>query len=84
MIAEFPVLIRVRPTIFCRTGLNILLALLQCSLEFVTCLILGHFRSFFEGAHQFWTSVAKGMGGREAEGGGWGGRWQKLVKKCPE
>ena len=20
--------------------------------------------------------------GREAKGGGWGGRWQKLVKKC--
>ena len=39
---------------------------------------------FFEGAHQFWASVAKGVGGREAEGGGWGGRWQKLVKRCPE
>ena len=43
-------------------------------------LISGHFRSFFEGAHQFWASVAKGVAGQEAEGGGWSGRWQKLVK----
>ena len=35
---------------------------------------------FFQGAHQFWASVAKGVGGWEAEGGGWGERWQKLVK----
>ena len=28
--------------------------------------------------HQFWASVAKGVG--RLEGGGWGGRWQKLVK----
>ena len=31
------------------------------------------------------ASVAKGVDGREAEGGGLGGRWQKLVvKKYPE
>ena len=24
------------------------------------------------------------MGGREAGPGGWGGRWQQLVKNCPE
>ena len=28
---------------------------------------------FFEGVHQFWASVAKGEGGREAEGDGVGG-----------
>ena len=28
---------------------------------------------FFEGVHQFWASVAKGVGGWEAEGGGVGG-----------
>ena len=50
------------------------------SLKFVTCLISGHFRSFFEGAHQFWASAAKGVGRWETEGEGWGGRWQKLVK----
>ena len=40
------------------------------SLEFVTWSILGHFRSFFEGLHQFWASVAEGVGGREAGAGG--------------
>ena len=29
----------------------------------VTCLILDYFRSFFEGAHQFWASIAEGVGG---------------------
>ena len=47
---------------------------------FATYLISVHFRSFFEGAHKFWASVAKGVGGWEAEGG----RWQKLTKKRTE
>ena len=33
---------------------------------------------FFEDAHQVWDSVAKEVGGQEAECWGWGGRWQKL------
>ena len=51
-----------------------ILNLIYYSLEFVTCLILGHFRSFFEGAHQFWASVLRGwVEGRQGRGGGEGG-----------
>ena len=40
----------------------------------VTYLILGHFSSFFEGAYQFWASVAEGVGG-------WGVGWE-VAKAC--
>ena len=50
------------------------------SLKFVTCLISGHFRLFFEGADQFWASVAKGVGRWETEGGMVGWEMAKLVK----
>ena len=43
----------------------------QQSIEFVTCLISGHFRSLFEGAHQFW--LRGWAGGRPRVGGGVGG-----------
>ena len=83
MIVEIPVLkfliafARVRPTIFGRTGHNSLLAFLQSSLIFVTYLISGHFRSFFfEGAHQFWASVAKGVGVSNPH--------SHSVKSCPK
>ena len=53
------------------------LNLICYSLEFVTCLILGHFRSFF------WRCAP--ILGQRIEGvGGWGGRWQQLLKNCPE
>ena len=39
---------------------------------------------FFEGAHQFWASVAKEVGGWEAEGGGVGWEVAKACEKCPE
>ena len=64
-----------------------ILNLIWYSLEFVTCLILGHFRSFFEGVHQFWASVAKGVGGWEV---GVGVRWEvatgseKLSREAPQ
>jgi len=47
-------------------------------------LILGHFRSYFGGVHQFWASVAKRMDGWGVGQDGWGGKWQQLVKICPE
>ena len=38
----------------------------SCWVTFVTCLIFGCFRSFFEGAHQFWASVwREWAGGRQ-------------------
>ena len=50
-------------------------------------MILGHFRSFFEGAHQFWDSILRGwVGGRQ----GWGvGREvaiasEKLSREAPQ
>ena len=58
-----------------------LLAFLWCGLIFATYLISVHFRLFFEGAHQFWASVAKGVGGR-GRGVGW--EVAKACKKCPE
>ena len=39
---------------------------------------------FFEGVHQFWASVLRGWAGGRMWVGGWGGRWQQLVKNCPE
>ena len=38
------------------------------------------FRLFFGGAHQFWASVAKGVGRRKVKVG----RWQQLAKNCSE
>ena len=89
MIVEIPVLkivitafAHVRLALLSRIVLIDILNLIFYSLEFVTCLILGHFRSFFEGAHQFWASVLRGwVGGWEAGVGGWGGSWQQLLKK---
>ena len=54
------------------------------SLKFVTCLISGHFRLFFEGADQFWASVTKGVGRWETEGGMVGWEMVKACEKCPE
>ena len=78
MIVEIPVLkvviiitsfACVRLALLSRTVLIDVLNLIYYSLEFVTCLILGHFRLFFEGAHQFWASVLRGWaGGRQGRG----------------
>ena len=49
------------------------------SLELVSCLILGHFRSFYGGVHQFLASVAKGVGRREVVTA-----CQKLSREAPQ
>ena len=54
----------VRPALLSRIVVIDILNLIQYSLGFVTCLILGHFSSFLEGARQFWASVLRGWAGR--------------------
>ena len=57
------------------------LNLIYYSLEFVTCLILGHFRSFFWRCALILGQRIEGVDGWEGGAGGWGGRWQQLLKK---
>ena len=60
-----------------------ILNLIYYSLEFVICLILAHFSSFFEDAHQFWASIAEGVGGHGA-GAGVATASEKLSREAPQ
>ena len=69
-------------TVHGKTGLIRFIEFIICSsysLEFVTCLILGHFRSFFEGVHQLWASIAEGVGGWKV----WMGRKVSTASEKP-
>ena len=50
---------------FCLAKLKLssLLNKVQFTFEVVPCLILGLFRQFFTGVHQFWPSITKGWVG---------------------
>ena len=60
-----------------------LLNKIQFTFEVVPCLILGLFRRFFTGVHQFWPSVTRGWVGGRREGAGKGGVVGRDVAKAP-
>ena len=77
MIVEIPAFARVRLALLSRVVLIDVLNLIYYSLEFVTCLILGHFRPFFWRCAPILGQRIEGVGGRdggwEAGAGGWEG-----------
>ena len=58
---------------FSRTGLSNLLNKIYFTFDGVPCLILGLFRCFFTGVHQFRSSVTRGWVGGRRRGAGRGG-----------
>ena len=78
---KLPAFARTRPLLANRTGFSNLLNKIQFTFEVVPCWILGLFRQFFEGVHQFLPSVTRdGRVGGEGGAGGMGKEVEKNLR----